>query len=129
MKTTTSLVVSLPIMGLATTAFAGEVSGVTSLKGLGAKDIQTRGRIEDWLANWIKDRIKRSKNPEEALGYLKEAGDQMDREIKNASNEIRRYADKVGCCEGDGLPDEMLSIKVKLSFSFPPPKGKIEITF
>ena len=39
MKTTTSLVVSLPMMGLATTAFAGEVSGVTSLKGLGAKDI------------------------------------------------------------------------------------------
>ena len=69
LKKTTSLVVSLPRMGLATTAFAGEVTGETTLQGLDAKDIQTRGRLEDWLCNWIKDRIKRSKNPEEAFKY------------------------------------------------------------
>ena len=83
-------------MGLATTAFTGEVSSVTSLKGLGAKDIQTRGRIKDWLANWIKDRINaiapedmRSNQLEWRVGQLVSGlylGHRFKGQVKSASS-------------------------------------------
>jgi hypothetical protein len=121
LKKSVALVVAVPAVALPNLAFAGEIVGETTLKGVDEKTLRGPG-LKRWITEWINREIARSKDAKEAQDYLK-------KDAKSVNGQIEEIVARIQGTEGKGALDKPQSIKIKFSFEFPPAKFKVEVSF